>query len=108
MHLVRARAYTPLRRGRFGVQQPATKARAPLHRLDLILLPLLAFDNHGRRLGTGGGYYDRLIGRRRAFCRPLLVGYAYSAQLVPELPEDPWDQKLDAVITERGITWFRS
>jgi 5-formyltetrahydrofolate cyclo-ligase len=98
-----------LRPGRHGIRVPAdATSRIPLHKLDVMLLPLLAFDAAGRRLGSGAGYYDRLLARRGSFRRPLVIGYAYAMQGLPELPEEPWDRRLDGVITERGVTWFRN
>jgi 5-formyltetrahydrofolate cyclo-ligase len=108
MHLVRFTSATPLRRRKRGIAQPACHApRALPRQLDLILLPLLAFDDQGRRLGTGGGYYDRMLARPRSCGRPLLVGCAYAVQQVRSIPEDVWDRRLDAILTERGIIWFK-
>ena len=97
-----------LRRGGLGLPQVA-RAR-PLRggrELDLVLLPLLGFDARGRRLGNGGGYYDRTLAAPRRGRRPLLVGHAYAAQEVAEVPAEPWDVRLDAVVTERGLRRFR-
>jgi 5-formyltetrahydrofolate cyclo-ligase len=100
---------TKVRRSRYGIRVPAAVTpRALVRQIDVILLPLLGFDDAGRRLGTGGGYYDRLLARPRIFRRPLLLGYAYAAQRHDELPEDQWDRRLDGVVTERGLTWFRN
>ena len=108
MQLVRLRASSPLRRGRHGIDFPVDHApRTLLRQLDLIVLPLLAFDNEGRRLGSGGASYDRRLAARRAFRRPLLVGYAYSQQGVARVPEENWDQRLDAVVTDEGVVWFK-
>jgi 5-formyltetrahydrofolate cyclo-ligase len=106
LKFVRVRASSALRPGRHGIATPAAGASSRWSELDLILLPLLAFDAQGRRLGSGAGYYDRLLARRRAFRRPLVVGYAYAMQQQPQLPEDPWDRRLDGVVTERGVSWF--
>lgn len=74
----------------------------------LVLLPLLAFDSAGRRLGYGGGYYDRTLQAMRAAGRRVMaVGLAFSAQEAEELPEDGGDQRLDWVVTERGVRSFR-
>lgn len=74
----------------------------------LVLLPLLAFDSAGRRLGYGGGYYDRTLQAMRAAGRRVVaVGLAFSAQEAEELPEDGGDQRLDWVVTERGVRSFR-
>jgi 5-formyltetrahydrofolate cyclo-ligase len=70
----------------------------------VFLVPLLAFDAHGYRLGYGGGYYDRTLAARRASGRaPLAIGIAYAGQQVEAVPHDEHDQRLDAVATERGI-----
>ena len=72
----------------------------PAEALDMIVVPLVAFDQTGARLGYGGGYYDRFL-RRRPAC-PLL-GLCFSCQVVPTLPLDPWDQRVDHLCTERGL-----
>ncbi|MFT4953826.1 MAG: 5-formyltetrahydrofolate cyclo-ligase [Brevundimonas sp.] len=72
---------------------------------DLIIVPLLAFDASGGRLGQGGGYYDRTLEALRAVDRiPRIaaVGLAYAAQEMDNLPMDPHDQPLDGVLTEAG------
>jgi len=81
---------------RFGTFRPIGPERTPT----FVLVPLLAFDRTGRRLGYGGGFYDRTL--------PLLpgrvaVGCAYAAQQVDEVPAGPYDVRLDAVATERGV-----
>lgn len=91
-----------LRNNRYGIPEPVTVRwrTVPAAQLQVILMPLVAFDGRGHRLGMGGGYYDRaLAGRRR---RPLLIGIAFSFQQVPMVPAQPWDVPLDMVITERG------
>ncbi len=73
----------------------------------LLIVPLVAFDAEGWRLGYGGGFYDRslegLRAQDRTGCRTLAVGFAYSAQQVDTVPCDPTDQPLDAVVTEQGL-----
>lgn len=70
---------------------------------DLLLVPLLAFDDCGGRLGYGGGYYDRTLAALRGAGKKILaVGVAYAAQQWPALPMDGHDQRLDWVITEQG------
>ncbi|MGQ0501396.1 MAG: 5-formyltetrahydrofolate cyclo-ligase [Panacagrimonas sp.] len=105
MSFVRLRAGTALVEKRYGICAPARSAYAP-ERVDLVVLPLTAFDAHGNRLGNGGGYYDRWLARQRP--RPLCIGYAYSVQEVGAVPVDAWDQRLDAVCTERGLRRFSS
>jgi 5-formyltetrahydrofolate cyclo-ligase len=90
-----------LRKNRFGIPEPVgARQRIRVSQLDLVVMPLVAFDGRGNRLGMGGGYYDRVLGVRRR--RPLLVGAAFSFQQAPIIPAQPWDVPLDEVITERG------
>ena len=73
----------------------------------LVLVPLLAFDGDGYRLGYGGGYYDRTIAAMRDFATPpLFIGVAYSAQEVDRVPTDAHDQPLDGILTELGVSMF--
>ncbi|HET8882798.1 MAG TPA: 5-formyltetrahydrofolate cyclo-ligase [Solimonas sp.] len=98
-----------LRRNRHGIAEPVVRGRrARRTELDAIVLPLVGFDRHGARLGSGGGYYDRWLSRPRIAHKPRYLGYAYALQQVERLPRDDWDVPLDAVITERGITWALS
>lgn len=70
---------------------------------DLLLIPLLAFDGQGGRLGYGGGFYDRTLDALRREGRPVVaVGVGYATQQWPRLPMDAHDQRLDWVITEQG------
>ena len=103
LRFARLAAGTALRRNRYGIAEPVAAVRPA--RLDLILLPLVAFDAQGRRLGMGGGYYDRLLARPRR--RPLRVGLAFASQEVAAVPAEARDVRLDAVITERGLRRFR-
>ena len=72
----------------------------------VLIVPLLAFDARGYRLGYGGGFYDRTLEGLRAPGPVLAVGFAFAAQEVPEVPIEPTDQRLDAVITEQGVRVF--
>jgi len=105
MRFVRLRAGAPLRANRYRIPEPVSGDRCTA--LDAIVAPLLAFDPRGHRLGQGGGYYDRVLARARAFGRPLRIGYAYAAQEVPRVPAESHDARLDAVATERGFRRFR-
>jgi 5-formyltetrahydrofolate cyclo-ligase len=87
-----------------GILEPP--ADAATLRPDVVLVPLLAFDGSGHRLGYGGGYYDRTLARLRADGPLLVVGVAYSAQEVDRLPGTEHDQRVDAVLTELGIVRF--
>lgn len=81
-----------------GLMEPG--ARAPELVPDILLVPLLAIDPDGNRLGFGRGYYDRTLARLRAVGAPLAVGLAYAAQTVAAVPVDEFDQPLDWVVTE--------
>jgi 5-formyltetrahydrofolate cyclo-ligase len=107
MVFVELRPGAVLRHNRYGIAEPAGRAcHARVAELDAIVLPLTAFDVQGHRLGTGGGYYDRLLADRHSRRRPWRVGYAYSFQQAQQLPVEPWDIRLHAVCTERGLRRF--
>lgn len=98
----------PLARNIFGIPEPAraglTLADARI--LDLVLVPLVAFDLAGNRLGMGGGFYDRTFSylrHRRHWRKPRLLGIAHELQRVPSLERQWWDVPLDAVATELRI-----
>ena len=91
---------------KFGIAEPQVAAcdRTKPLRLDLVLTPLVAFDNQGNRLDMGGGFYDRTFGylrHRQHWHRPRLVGVAYSFQQVPDLVVQEWDVPLFTVATEK-------
>ena len=93
----------PLQPGPFNIAQPA--ASAPPHDprgFDVVLLPLLGFDRRGVRLGSGAGYYDRSFAFRHTAATPRLVGVGFAVQQFDALPADPWDVRLDAVVSEDG------
>lgn len=93
------------RHNRHGIREPRRGASLPLTRLDLVILPLVAFDAFGTRLGAGGGYYDRALAAARG-SRPFRMGYAYALQQAAQLPREPWDQPLHAVVTDRAYHLF--
>lgn len=79
----------------------------------LAILPGLAFDRRGNRLGYGGGYYDRLLSPQNvcgaASQRPKwIIGLCYSFQLVDSLPTEPWDMPMHAIITDSEVLWLSS
>jgi 5-formyltetrahydrofolate cyclo-ligase len=87
-----------------GVAVPS--ADAPEVVPDLVIVPLLAFDRQGGRLGQGGGYYDRTLARLRAAGPLLAVGLAYAGQEVAHVPMEAFDQRLDGVLTETAYLDF--
>ncbi|MDE2229027.1 MAG: 5-formyltetrahydrofolate cyclo-ligase [Alphaproteobacteria bacterium] len=75
---------------------------------EALFVPLVAFDGKGHRIGTGAGYYDRTLpGLRAQNPKLIAIGLAFAVQQERELPHEPTDAPLDAVITERGVLWFR-
>lgn len=73
---------------------------------EVVIVPLVGFDARGYRLGYGGGFYDRTLAALRARHQVLAVGFAFAAQELPEVPIDQYDQRLDAIVTERGVRFF--
>lgn len=95
-------AWTPgtrLSQGPFGIEEPAPDAE--LLSPDLVLVPLLAFDRRGARLGSGGGYYDVTLRALRRQGPVFALGVGYAGQEVPCVPSEPHDERLDAIVTER-------
>lgn len=98
----------PTARSRLGVEEPVgpTLPHDVLADVDVVVLPALAVDHAGRRLGRGAGYYDRALaaavapGRRR---RPLLVAVVHADELLEEVPHEPHDVPVDVVVTENGV-----
>jgi len=85
---------------RFGTMRPEGEVRAP----DFLLVPLLAFDRRGFRVGYGAGYYDRTLAELSGRVR---LGVAYADQELDEVPAGPYDARLDAVATERGVIFCK-
>jgi 5-formyltetrahydrofolate cyclo-ligase len=101
---------TRLVTNRYGIAEPESGS-PNAHRLAcaLMLVPLVAFDEHGGRLGMGGGYYDRFLGNLPTLLRPRLVGLAHEVQRSNTLlPKDSWDIPLDDIVTEAGWQSFRA
>jgi 5-formyltetrahydrofolate cyclo-ligase len=90
-----------LRRNSFGIPEPVGRRKGGAAGLDLVIMPLVAFDARCNRVGMGGGYYDRALQRR--WRRPILIGAAFALQQVGTLPQQPWDVPLHLVVTERGL-----
>lgn len=95
---------TPMLRDGYGVEYPDDEQESGVP--EVLVVPLLAFDRSGHRLGYGGGYYDRTLARLRHEGPVTAIGFAFSAQEVDALPSIPTDQRLDAVVTEREVRWF--
>jgi len=93
------------RRSTDGIVEPLAAAEA--HEPKILLVPLLAFDGQGHRLGYGGGYYDRSLAALRARGHVLAIGVAYAGQERAKLPHARHDQRLDMVVTEQGLRRFQ-
>jgi 5-formyltetrahydrofolate cyclo-ligase len=96
-----------LRRGHYGIPAPARAARVRAGALQVVLMPVVAVDATGNRVGSGGGYYDRSFARRlapRHARRPLLIGIAYDFQRVDALAPRPHDVAVDIVVTPGGVS----
>ena len=91
--------------GQWGIREP--KPEAPEVAPDILLVPLLAFDRRGYRIGYGAGYYDMTLGKFRAMKPVTAVGIAYAAQEIDSVPVTPRDARLDLVLTEREVIDLR-
>ena len=104
---------TALSYNRLGILEPAVTARnrTRAQELDLILMPLVAFDPHGNRLGMGGGFYDKSLGfllNRSVWRKPHLIGLAHDFQRVDKIEANTWDVPLQAVATDQKIYQFEN
>jgi 5-formyltetrahydrofolate cyclo-ligase len=93
---------------RYGIPEPVGTLELRLSEIDLALLPLVAWDESGGRLGMGASFYDRLFEPFAALAKPLRMGVAYEIQKADHLPLDPWDVRLHSVLTESGCIQCRS
>lgn len=99
---------SPLRSNRYGIPEPDVPVDTRLTPMDLdvALVPLLGFDRHGNRLGSGGGWYDRsfaLLHVAPRPARPILVGIGYHFQEVAKLDAQSWDVRMDFIATDREL-----
>lgn len=84
---------------RFKIPEPVVSEENLVqpHKLEVVIVPLVGFNEKGERLGMGGGYYDRML--KKISCECLTLGLAYDFQLIPEIKSQPWDMPLDEIIT---------
>jgi 5-formyltetrahydrofolate cyclo-ligase len=109
MRFAELRLGAQLKTNFFGILEPEIGRPIDPRRLDLVLTPLVAFDDHGIRVGVGKGYYDRCFRFLKAgggWRRPKLLGIAYELQRVPSIPPQPWDVPLWGAVTEAGMRRF--
>lgn len=96
----RIRSLDELREGKYGIPEPdAAAEEIPPEQIGLIIIPALACDMQGYRLGYGGGYYDRFLSHANAVRMALCA----EARLLPVLPREPFDERCDYIITERQV-----
>jgi 5-formyltetrahydrofolate cyclo-ligase len=97
----------PWRRSSYGILEPTRLAGSLSARwMDILIVPLVAFDAAGTRIGGGTGYYDRALGHlrlRHSWRKPKTVGVAFDLQRVPAIGRQPWDVPLDLIVTERHV-----
>lgn len=95
-------SHDDLKLGPRGIREPLSERTFPLEKIDLILVPGLAFDRKGRRLGRGGGHYDRILGR--SACIGTIIGACFTSQILPEIPHENHDSLVSVLLTEEGWT----
>ncbi len=95
------RPRSELERGPFGIRAPRSGLAPYRGRLDLVLVPGLAFDRRKARLGRGKAFFDRFLARRQGAL--VKIGVAFSFQIVPRLPVAPHDVRMDLVLTDKGL-----
>ncbi len=95
--------FKTLEKGKFGILEPSGDKPADWNEIDLVLVPGLAFDLTGNRLGFGKGYYDRVLPRLKKSV--MTIGLGYSFQIVDKIPTEPHDIALKAVLSEKGFQY---
>ena len=103
LHFSRWEPDGPMKDGPFGAQIPAVD---DFFEPEILIVPLVAFDRAGGRLGYGGGFYDRTLELLRAKRATLAIGFAYAAQEADTLPSEATDQPLNMVVTEAEVIEF--
>jgi len=99
LKLYTVRDLSTLKKGKFGIPEPIEGEIVDPESTDLAFIPGLIFDREGYRIGFGKGYYDRLLENLKA----TSIGVAYSFQVLPKIPKDPWDKPVHLVVTEEEI-----
>lgn len=106
LHFVEFEEHDRLALNRFNIPEPIRQAPFPVEMLDILFMPLVAFDITGTRLGRGKGYYDKVLMNQKP---KKIIGVAYTFQChATKIPYDTWDIPLDGVITEQSVMWFNS
>jgi 5-formyltetrahydrofolate cyclo-ligase len=95
-----------LRKNRYGIYEPVGTGEIRVTDIDLVLVPLVAWDKAGGRLGMGASFYDQLFQPFSELARPFRMGVGYGLQNVECIPLDPWDIRLHGILTENGLFTF--
>lgn len=107
LYFARYDSDTELATNRYGILEPVAKQSTMLSAkdLDILLMPLVAFDREGTRMGMGGGFYDRSLSfmAESVHTKPILIGLAHSCQETPHLIRQHWDIPLHLIATEKEI-----
>lgn len=106
MEFHRWNAVSPLTENRYGIREPQKTIPMPLSGFDMLLMPLVGYDETGNRLGMGAGYYDRQLETLRDLHRPYRLGIAYSLQQVSLIRKNDWDVPLHGLVNEHGWISF--
>lgn len=110
MEFAVCKGWEDLARGPFNILEPLESRQKPeqLPWPDIIVIPGLAFDVAGNRLGYGGGYYDRFLGNEghKMGKAAIKIGLCFAFQILQYVPHDNKDQKMDALCSEKGIIWM--
>ena len=95
---------------RYGIGEPEESSPTKyIHEFDVVLVPLVAFDNQCNRIGMGAGFYDKALKGLSGLCtKPLLIGLAHQFQLVDSIKPDSWDEPLDVILTDHKIFDYSS
>lgn len=97
-------SHSKLVRNRFGIMEPRCQQTIAINQVDIVLMPVVAFDHLGNRLGMGGGYYDRALAFMRQQTwrkKPVLIGIAHDFQQLDFIPTEPWDIPLSLIVTNK-------
>jgi len=110
MDFVPCLGYNDLHAGKYNILEPRDNLKAlPLDSdillPSLVIVPALAYDAQGYRLGYGGGYYDRIL-KHSCFSQAKKIGLCFNFQIINLLPAESWDQKVDALCSEDGLKWI--
>jgi 5-formyltetrahydrofolate cyclo-ligase len=93
--------FSDLSPGTYGILEPKKEKIKPtsIHEIDIVLVPGVAFDRFGHRLGQGGGYYDWFLSKTNV----VSIGLAFEFQILKEIPVEPHDQRVDLIVTEEKL-----